>query len=56
MSMRSSIVSVLPLALAACGSSGSMPDASTTNPTTLWIAPNGDERHVKLVDTEPPPW
>jgi len=42
---------LLAVALPACSDP---PD--TGNPHTLWIAPDGDERHVKLVDSEPPPW
>ncbi|HEY6177315.1 MAG TPA: hypothetical protein VIX73_22820 [Kofleriaceae bacterium] len=48
--MRSLLL--LALALPACSDS---PDPNK-NPTTLWLAPNGDERHAKLVDFEPPPW
>jgi hypothetical protein len=28
----------------------------SSNPPVLWLATNGDELHVKLVDTEPPPF
>jgi hypothetical protein len=27
-----------------------------SNPAVLWLATNGDELHVRLVDTEPPPF
>ena len=39
-------------ALAGC----SDPPVSHTNPTTLWLAPDGGETHAKLVESEPPPW
>jgi len=39
-------------ALAGC----SDPADPHTNPTTLWLAPDGGETHAKLVDSEPPPW
>ncbi len=42
----------LPLALllTAC------PKNNTGNPDVLWLAPNGSEVVIQLVDTEPPPW
>ena len=40
------------IALPACSDS---PDPHT-NPSTLWLAPDGDEIHAKLVGAEPPPW
>ena len=30
--------------------------ASESNPEVLWLALDGDERHVKLTDTEPAPF
>ena len=27
-----------------------------TNPPVLWLATDGDEQHVRLVETEPPPF
>jgi hypothetical protein len=27
-----------------------------SNPGVLWLATNGDELHVRLVDSEPPPF
>jgi hypothetical protein len=29
---------------------------SSTNPPVLWLATDGDELHVRLVETEPPPF
>ena len=29
---------------------------SESNPEVLWLALDGDERHVKLTDTEPAPF
>jgi hypothetical protein len=26
------------------------------NPSTLWLAPDQNETHVKLIDHEPPPY
>jgi hypothetical protein len=40
---------VLVLALAGC------PD-DNGNPGTLWLAPDQNETHVKLIDHEPPPY
>ena len=37
------------LALAGCPS-------PQGNPATLWLAPNGSEVVIQLVDKEPPPW
>lgn len=28
----------------------------TSNPSTLWLAPDQNETHVKLIDHEPPPF
>lgn len=39
------------LVLAACGD-----DGGETNPSTLWLAPDGSEIRVKLVESEPRPW
>jgi ABC-type glycerol-3-phosphate transport system substrate-binding protein len=46
------------LALAACGggSSHGVDAGPTTNPKTLWLAPDGSELQVKLVGSEPPPY
>ncbi|HET9620028.1 MAG TPA: hypothetical protein VFP84_01585 [Kofleriaceae bacterium] len=41
-------------ALAACG--GDDGGGATTNPKTLWLAPDGSELEVKLVGSEPPPY
>ena len=40
---------LLLLALAGCPSNDG-------NPKTLWLAPDMNETHVKLVDSEPPPY
>lgn len=37
--------------LVACG-----PPASDKNPATLFLAPDQQETHVKLVDSDPPPY
>jgi hypothetical protein len=48
--MRSAIVPLIGLvALAGCPSDPS-------NPDVLWLATNGDELHVRLVESEPPPF
>jgi hypothetical protein len=39
-----------PLALAGC------PEDPAGNPKVLWLAPDGSETRVRLVDTEPPPY
>jgi hypothetical protein len=44
------------LAAGACGGGGSHPDAPAGNPRTLWLAPDGSEIHVKLIESEPPPF
>jgi len=44
------------LAAGACGGGGSHPDAPSGNPRTLWLAPDGSEIHVKLTESEPPPF
>jgi hypothetical protein len=62
--MRSSLPALImlplgALALPGCPSSNSKPgaDAPAANPTTLWLSIVGrDEKHVQLVDTEPPPF
>jgi hypothetical protein len=41
------------LALIACGSPTPQPAA---NPPVLWLNANGDEMHVRLQATEPPPF
>jgi hypothetical protein len=41
-----SVVSLV--VLAACPSS-----SSNSNPSTLWLAPDQNETHVKLVDSQP---
>jgi len=38
----------LAAALAGC------PDTNSSNPSTLWLAPDQNETHVKLVDAQPP--
>jgi hypothetical protein len=30
--------------------------ADPTNPPVLWLSTDGDELHVRLVETEPPPF
>lgn len=42
---------VLLLGLAACGD-----DGGGGNATTLWLAPDGSELRVRLVEDEPPPY
>ena len=32
------------------------PSSDASNPEVLWLATNGDELHVRLADTEPPPF
>lgn len=44
------------LAAGACSGGGSHPDAPSGNPRTLWLAPDGSEIHVKLTESEPPPF
>ena len=39
------------LVLAGCPSSD-----PNGNPSTLWLAPDQNETHVKLIDHEPPPY
>lgn len=39
-----------------CGGGGSHPDAASSNPRTLWLAPDGSEIRLKLTDSEPPPF
>ena len=50
--MRPSRCMLILGALALPGCPSSEPKAG--NPATLWLAPLGDEKHVQLVDTEPP--
>jgi hypothetical protein len=53
------ITSLSFLAVAACGGGGAshgVDAAPTTNPTTLWLAPDNSELQVKLVGVEPPPY
>lgn len=38
------------LVLAAC------PKKDGGNPDVLWLAPNGSEVVIQLIDHEPPPW
>ena len=38
------------LVLAGC------PSDPNGNPSTLWLAPDQNETHVKLIDHEPPPF
>ena len=40
----------LTLLLAAC------PNNNNGNPDVLWLAPNGSEIVIQLVDHDPPPW
>jgi hypothetical protein len=41
------------LALPGCPS----PEPGPSNPATLWLSPVGnDEKHVQLIDHEPPPF
>lgn len=48
------------LALAAIGASAALAACSdpapSGNPATVWLFLDGDERHVQLVDHEPPPY
>jgi hypothetical protein len=44
----------IPAALTLAVLAGCPSDA--TNPEVLWLATNGDELHVRLVDSEPPPF
>lgn len=32
------------------------PSDDPGNPSTLWLAPDQNETHVKLIDHEPPPF
>jgi hypothetical protein len=41
---------VLLVLLAGC------PSDDDSNPSTLWLAPDQNETHVKLIDHEPPPF
>jgi hypothetical protein len=43
----------LPLALLALGA---CPNNKNGNPDVLWLAPNGSEVVIQLIDHEPPPW
>jgi hypothetical protein len=53
MRLSLSLMALGVLALPGCPS----PQPSSENPTTLWLSPVGrDEKHVQLVDTEPPPF
>jgi hypothetical protein len=45
------VVPLLALALPACPSS-----PATTNPPALWLAPDGVETKVRLIDHEPTPF
>jgi hypothetical protein len=49
---RALAVSVGLVALAALAGCPSDP----SNPEVLWLATDGDELHVRLVDSEPPPF
>jgi hypothetical protein len=49
-----SILSTLSIAAFACG--GGDDGGATTNPKTLWLAPDGSELEVKLIGAEPPPY
>jgi hypothetical protein len=48
--MRRTLAAVAVAALAGCGG------GHVANPAQLWIAPNGDELHVKLQPIEPNPF
>jgi hypothetical protein len=52
--MRPSLSSLVIGVIALSGCSDSPPSAG--NPRTLWLAPNVNETHVKLVESEPPPF
>lgn len=47
--MKAPALLVAVVALAGCG-------PSVANPPQLWLAPNGDELHVKLQPIEPNPF
>ena len=42
------LVGLLPLA--------GCPGDGASNPDVLWLATDGDEQHVRLIDTEPAPF
>ena len=53
MRLSLSLMALGVLALPGCPS----PEPSSSNPTTLWLSPVGnDEKHVQLIDHEPPPF
>ena len=46
---------LLPLALIGVGLLAGCPGPDG-NPPVLWLAPNGSEIVIQLLDHEPPPW
>jgi len=52
MNRYGSLLTLGALALAACGDDTRPPG----NPHVLWLAPDQNETHVKLVDIEPAPY
>ncbi len=44
------------LAAFAVGTLAGCPSNNDSNPSVLWLAPDGSEVRVHLVDTEPPPF
>jgi len=53
---RTPITPLLLGMLVGCGGSGSSPDSGSSNPRTLYLAPDMAETRVKLTDTEPGPF
>ena len=47
--MKSVVIVMVLLGVAGC-------PGDDTNPPTLWLALDGSELHVKLIDHEPPPF
>ena len=43
---------LLPFAVLLAG----CPNHPSGNPDVLWLAPNGSEVIIQLIDHEPPPW
>ena len=52
---RSRSISAMPLGLVALAALAGCP-SDPSNPPVLWLATNGDELHVRLVDSEPQPF
>ena len=46
----------IPVGLLALAALAGCPSDSSSNPEVLWLATNGDELHVRLVDSEPTPF